>query len=261
MKFSAAALFLFAGCASAGGPQLSLTLKDGGYGSVKSALSPSLSFGGESNGLEYGASLDLSSDSLPKSIWGQTKSTVGGWSIKTRAELSQGKYDYGGKSSGAYITVEGTDDDETYVWGSGVVSDGDVHALKVGGKKIIETDAGKIMVAPRYSFENSDTEVVLGYEKDDTKAYLTLAEDQASLLVKQKLNDANSATIKADKDSGFVAATLTNESDLGSTKFTLTPEDIDVQINNDGWVAGITTSRKLDSEPQVRFSKSLTFGA
>lgn len=261
MKFSAAALFLLAGYASAGGPELSITLKDGGYGSVKSALSPTVSFEGESNGIEYGASVDLSSDSLPKSIWGQKRTSVGGgWSVKTRAEFTQGKYDFLGEGSGAYITIEGSDDDEeTFIWGSGVVAKGDVQTLKVGAKKIIETDGGKFMVAPRYSFETSAAHVCLGFKKDGTKAYLTVSEEEKSLLIKQQLNDDNSATIKAGT-SGFIAATVTNESDLGSTTVTLTQDDIDVEIKNGGWVAGIKSAKSLDSEPTVRFSKSLTFG-
>ncbi|VEU33988.1 unnamed protein product [Pseudo-nitzschia multistriata] len=260
MKFSAATLFLLAGYASAGS-QYSLTLKDGGYDSVRSALSPSLTYSGESNGMEYGSSVDLSSSSCPYSVWGQKKYSVGeGWTIKARSEYSKGKYDYDGDSAGTYITVEGSDaDEETFVWGSGVVGGKNVKALKVGAKKIINTDGGKFMVAPRHSFETSETHVCLGFTKDDTKAYLTLSEDEKSFLVQQQLDDDNSASVKAGC-SGFVAATMTNESDLGSTTVTVTPDDIDVEIKSDGWVAGIKSALSLDAEPTVRFSKSLTFG-
>mmetsp|Transcript_11619 Transcript_11619/g.33444 ORF Transcript_11619/g.33444 Transcript_11619/m.33444 type:complete len:268 (+) Transcript_11619:109-912(+) len=266
MKFSAAALFLFAGYASAGSPKLTLKLSDGDYGSVKSALNPSLSFAGESDGVEYGGSVDLSSDSLPKSIWGQTKASVSGWNIKTRAEVSNGKYDFGGKNTGAYITVEG-DSENTYLWGSGVVSKGDFHAMKFGGKTVMETKKGKFMVAPRvdYGVTNDDKigitdhAICYGFEKEDTQAYYTVEPSGANLLVKQKFNDANSGTVKADKNDGFVAATWTNQNDLGSTTLTLTKNDVDIQISNDGWVMGVKTSRKLDSS-KVRFSKALTFG-
>jgi len=62
--------------------------------------------------------------------------------------------------------------------------------------------------------------------------------------------------------SGFISATLTNESDLGSTTVTLTQDEVDVEIKNDGWVAGITSDKDLSvAKPTVRFSKSLSFGS
>jgi len=261
MKFSIAAVFLFAGNVYAGKPELSITLKDGSYGSIKSAASPVVNLSGESNSIEYGASIDLGSDGSPKSIWGQTSTSSQGWNLKTRAELSQGMYDFNGQGSGAYVSVEGIDEDEeTYLWGSAAISNGDVQPLKAGAKKIIESDGGKFMVAPRYDFETSATKIVLGFEKDDTSAYLTVTADDKDLLVEQKISDSNSGTFKAGT-SGFIAATLTNESEMGSTKVTLTSDEVDVEIKSDGWVAGITSDRNLgDAKPTVRFSKSLTFG-
>lgn len=221
-----------------------------------------MNFSGEADGVEYGGSVDLASDGLPRSIWGQTSSSVGGWNLKTRAEVSHMKYDYDGESDGVYVTVQGNDEaEETFAWGSGIVDKAGATPLKAGVKKVMDTDAGKIMVAPRYNFGTSTSAVVVGYENDDTRAYLTVEEGgEKNLLVEQKIDDDNSATIKAGL-SGLIAATLTNESDLGSTTVTLTSDELDVEINKDGWVAGITTSKNLaDAEPTVRFSKSLTFG-
>jgi flagellar basal body rod protein FlgF len=174
--------------------------------------------------------------------------------------LTHGKYDFDGEDTGAYVSVQGnTDDEEAFVWGSAAISKGDVKALKVGGKKIIGTDAGRIMVAPRYNFETSSAKVVLGFEKDDTNAYLTVSEDDKDLLVEQTIDDANSATLKLGT-SGFIAATLTNESDLGSTKLTLTTDEIDVEIKSDGWVAGMSCDKNLvNASPEIRFGKSHTF--
>jgi flagellar basal body rod protein FlgF len=260
MKLSAACLLLFAGFASAGKPGLSITLKDGCYGSIKSAVAPVVSLSGETDGVEYGLSVDLNSDNLPKSIWGQKKSSSGGWNLKTRAEMTQGKYDFNGKDSGVYITVQADDStEETYVWGSAAISTGLVEKLKIGAKKIIDTNGGKLMVAPRYNFEKASGKVVLGFEKEDTDAYLTISNDDKDLLVNQKIDDSNSATFKAGT-SGFIAATLTNESELGSTTVTLTSDEVDVEIQNDGWVAGIKSDRNLgNAKPTVRFSKSFDF--
>ena len=241
---------------------LQITLKDGSYGSIGSAVTPVLKLSGEKDDLEYGVSVDLASDGLPKSIWGQKSTSSKGWNLKTRAEYTEGKYDFDGEDSGAYLTVQGNDDDEeTFLWGSATVSTGNVKGLKAGMKKIINKDAGKFMVAPRYNFDDASAQIVLGYEKDDTDAYLTLSGDDQDVKIVQTLDDANSASLKIGS-SGFISATVTNESDMGTTTVTLTPDELDVEVNNDGWVAGVTCDKDLGSAaPTVRFSKSLTFGA
>ena len=228
---------------------------------MQSAAAPVLNLSGENDGLEYGASVDLASGSYPRSIWGEKSSSSGGWNLKTRAELSQGMYDFNGGDTGAYVTVEGTDDDEeTFFWGSAAISKGDVSPLKAGAKKVFPGDEGKFMVAPRYDFETSTAKVVLGFENDDTSAYLTVSEDDKDLLIEQKIDDSNSAKVKAGL-SGLISASLTNEGDLGSTTVTLTGDEVDVEVKSDGWVAGITCDKKIvGAEPTVRFSKSLSFG-
>lgn len=262
MKFSVISLVLLVGYASAGKPELSITLSDGSYGNVKSAVNPVVSLSGEGGGVEYGATVDLASDGMPKSVWGQTTASSGGWGLKSRVELTQGKYDFAGGDAGAYLTLQANDDsEETFLWSSAVVSQDDgVRSLKAGGKKILPTGVGKFLIAPRHNFETSDTKVVLGYEKDDTSAYLTVSEDDKDLLVNQRIDDTYSASLKIGAG-GFVSASATSETDTGSTKVTLTPDELDVEYSNDGWVAGISCDKNLASaKPTVRFSKSLTFG-
>ena len=85
--------------------------------------SPAVKFHGTSGGIEYGGSAELGTDGIPKSIWGQTTTTASGWNLKSRAELSHGLYDFDGEDSGAYVTVEGTNDDaDAFVWASGSMS-------------------------------------------------------------------------------------------------------------------------------------------
>ena len=114
---------------------------------MKEALSPSLSFSGTLDDAEIGGEIDLASSGKPKSIWGKKSATVGGWNIKTRVELSQGEYSFGkGEDTGAYVTIQGnSDDQETFVWGSGAVSKSKGEPLKVGAKKIFPTNSGKFM--------------------------------------------------------------------------------------------------------------------
>jgi hypothetical protein len=262
MKFSAVTLILFAGYASAGKPELSITLSDGSYGDIKSAVQPVVTLSGEGDGIEYGASVDLASDSMPKSVWGKTSASSGGWNLNTRAELSQGMYDFDGADSGVYVALEANDDDEkTFLWASAAVSAGDgVQGLRAGAKKVVDTDAGKFMVSPRYDFEDSSTAIVLGYEKDDTNAYVTSSEGKTDLLVKQKIDDTYSTSLKVG-NAGFITGTLTKQGDSGSTKVTVTSDELDLEIESDGWVAGVSCDKNLaNAKPSVRFSKSLSFG-
>jgi len=263
MKFSAACILLLTGYASASKPQLSFTLKDGSYDNVKSAVAPTVNIEGESGGIEFGGSVDLGSDSLPKSIWGQKTTDLGsGWGLKARAEISQGLYDFPmEEDTGAYVALEGSNEEENaYVWGSGHVSKKKfISPLRVGAKKVITVDAGKLLISPRYDFAEEEAKVVVGFEKDDTKAYATLSLEEKNLLVTHQINDDNSASVKAGTD-GLISASLQNDSDLGSTTVTYTPGEVDIEIKNDGWVAGISSSTAnfLDSEPVVRFSKTIT---
>jgi len=260
MKFLVAATILLSGYASAS-PELSLTLKDGSFGSLSEAGSPAIKFHGTSGGIEYGGSAELGTDGIPKSIWGQTTTTASGWNLKSRAELSHGLYDFDGEDSGAYVTVEGTNDDEdAFVWASGSMSaDGGFKPLTAGVKKVLEGDNGKFMIAPRFSFESHEAKVVVGFEKDDTKAYATLSQDEKNVLVEHKVNDSNSASFKAGS-AGFISASISNESDVGTTKLTYTGSSVDVEIENDGW-KGIGKIPRDGTEPTVHFSKTVAFTA
>merc|ERR1719491_1541282 len=130
-------------------------------------------------------------------------------------------------------------------------------------KKVFETDSGKFLIAPRYTFEDDTATVVLGYEKNDTSVFLSASQDAQDVKVTHKIDDDNTASIKFGAQNfpiGFQSATLENESGFGTTKVTLTSESADIELGKDGWVAGLTAT-SLDSEPVVRFSKKIAFSA
>jgi len=261
MKSTTAALFFIVASASAGGtPEVSITLKQGNFDNVQSALAPQISFEGDVQGVEYGVLMDATKLGVPK-VWGQVNSDVSGWNLKTRAEYTEGEYDYsteGGK--GVYLTVKGNNEEEnTFIWGSGAISKNNVSPLKAGAKKVFETDSGKFLIAPRYTFKDDTATVVFGYEKNDTSVFLSASQDAQDVKITHKIDDENTASIKGGAQ-GFLSATLENESGLGTTKVTLTSESADIELGKDGWVAGLT-ARSLDSEPVVRFSKKITFSA
>mmetsp|Transcript_51429 Transcript_51429/g.58279 ORF Transcript_51429/g.58279 Transcript_51429/m.58279 type:complete len:273 (+) Transcript_51429:76-894(+) len=268
MKFSAAALCLLVGSVSAGTPEINLNLKHGGYNSVSSALAPTLSFAGETEGIEYGVDADFSDPtvSIPKKLWGKKSTQAGGWTLDAKVEASHQAYDFDdNEDAGAYVTVNGADEaKETFVWGSGAASKAGVKPLRVGAKKIFESEAAKFMISPRYDAETGVAEVVLGVEKDDTKAYLTLSEEEQDLLVQHQINDDNSATLKAGA-TGFISASLTNDSDIGTTVVTVTPDDVDVEVSKDGWTMGVACVAEVrglaNAKPNIRFSKKVDLGS
>merc|ERR1712161_9718 len=175
----------------------------------------------------YGASVDVSSDLLPKSIWGQTTTNISGWNLKTRAEYTEGKYDHSTTDKkGVYVTAE---------------------------------DA-KFMISPRYGFESNSAKVVLGIEKDETKVYVTASLEDQDVKIMHKIDEDNTASIKAGR-SGFISASLENKGEFGSTTGTVTSDDVDIEVQKDGWVAGISASKPFtDAQPAVRFSKKIAFG-
>lgn len=143
------------------------------------------------------------------------------------------------------------------------------EALKIGGKRIFDVFDTKLMVEPRYNFEKGEGDVVLGVEKvhedeSDTRVYLTASQQDQNLLV-QHTRDSTTAAVKAGTSNGFMRASLKHDfPDLGSVKATITSDDIDLELKQDGWTAGASVPLEglgLNSEPTVRFSKKLSFSA
>ena len=246
-------------------------MSDGTFGSIQSALGPRIKLGGSQGPVEFGIDLDVPDKAnilgSPKSIWGQTTASVAGWSVKSRAEYTEGKYDYSSSGKrGVYLTLEAEDDSQqTFLWGSGEASTSGARPLKLGAKKVIPVQGSKIMVEPRYNFASTGADVCLGYEREvlgqDTRLYLTASASDQNLKVVRNLGDSNAASVKVGR-SGFMAATLENDSDLGSTKLTVEPGAVDAELNQDGWVAGIRVDKPFfGSEPTVRFAKKFSFSA
>ena len=125
--------------------------------------------------------------------------------------------------------------------------DGDVcRPLKVGAKKIVAVPAvvgnnGKVLLSTRHDFEDDESHVIVGYEKDYTQAYVTVSKKQQDLYVKPTINDSTSASTKLDR-SGILSASVTHDSDqYESTTITYKPEELDLTVTKDGWMAGIST--------------------
>jgi hypothetical protein len=191
---------------------------------------------------------------------------------RTHAEYSEGMYPYDSEGQrGVYLTVEAKNEDEnTFAWASGDVSLApNAEVLKLGAKRIFTMDSGtKLMVEPRYNFgEKGVPDVVLGVEKahddeSDTRVYLTASQKDQNVMI-QHTRDATTAAVKAGISDGFMRASLQQDFDnIGSLKATLTSKDVDLELAQDGWKAGVNVGLEglsLESEPTVRFSKTLSF--
>lgn len=219
-------------------------------------------------GIEVGASMDVGLDimSAPKSLWAQKKlPVVDGWNLKARAEYSEGQT-YRDGAQGVYVSLEANDDDRTcFGWASGDVSQKvGASPLKFGGKKIFATDKGKFMVEPRYrTYPGANPrgpDVCLGYEpNEDTQVYLTASKTDQNLKVVQAINDDNTLSVKAGTADGFLFAKLESSSDMGKSTITVSPGDLDVELEQDGWKAGMRVPYPYHtSEPEVRFSKKFS---
>lgn len=193
---------------------------------------------------------------------------------RTHAELSEGKYDYDSPDKrGVFLAVEVKNEDEdTFAWFSGDLSfTPKAEALKLGAKRIFNLkDSGtKLMVEPRYNFGERIPDVVFGVEKEhddesDTRVYLTASQQDQNVMI-QHTRDAITASVKAGTSEGFMRATLKQTfEDIGSVQATLTSKDVDLELKQNGWTAGVNLGLEglsLDSEPKVRFSKTISFSS
>lgn len=273
MKFSTASLLLLlSGSASAGWlghkTELTIHLQEGVH-DISEALAPEISMkGSQGENIDYGGSCAMLSPGTPGSVWGSVKSSDGKFNWDARLVASKGKYDFGdGEKNGVYGAVQGSNEEKnTFMWVSGACSTaGTVSPLKVGAKKVVELDDGKVMLSPRYDCATAEANLVLGYEKDNTQAYLTLSKEDQDLFVAHKINDSTSTTSKFGRQ-GFLSASVTHENEhLGSTTVTCTPDELGVEVTKDEWKAEVSTVGSPLSgahglkDLKVRLTKSMTF--
>ena len=213
-------------------------------------MKPDLSIKGSSGeDIEFGATFRCPE---AMSVWGKLKSTGGSYNWTTKLEASSDRYDFGdGNMQGVYGTVQGANPQkDLLLWASGACSTtGMCRPLKVGAKKIVAwregadvEDNGKVLVlVARHDFPHDDTAAVVGYVVADTEAYVTVSKQQQDLYVKHAINDRTSASTKWDRH-GILSASVTHDSDqYGSTTITYKPEELDLTVTKDGWMAGIST--------------------
>lgn len=258
MKFSTFSLLAILGVASAGRPQLSVTVTDGSFAGLD-GLDPSISWSAESSSgdvdLEYGIDLAAkpTSDiaSLPKKIWGKASTDIGGWKTTASADVE------GTDFAGAQYEIDAVNGDLSINLSA---SSSGVH--KVEASKGFDAGDAKVSVNPRYDLDSEEADVVINYDAGDTNVELTASAESQSVKIEHTAGDTNievnasadaqSLTISQQLDEkNKISPTITSsgdisvewERDLGddnSLTATIKPNDsVDLEWKDADWTANI----------------------
>eukprot|EP00529_Nitzschia_sp_RCC80_P030386 CAMPEP_0113482774 /NCGR_PEP_ID=MMETSP0014_2-20120614/23094_1 /TAXON_ID=2857 /ORGANISM="Nitzschia sp." /LENGTH=305 /DNA_ID=CAMNT_0000376305 /DNA_START=376 /DNA_END=1293 /DNA_ORIENTATION=- /assembly_acc=CAM_ASM_000159 len=227
MKLTIAYLALVAGVASAGRPQLSLSVQDGSFNGVD-GLNPTLNWEGSANSgdvnIDYGVEADArpTTDiaSLPRKVWGKASTNVAGWGVSARAERSRDSDDtnleFGADNDDADLSLR-------------VVASAGGGVDRVEATKGIDLDkTTRVTVNPRYSVADEEADVVVGWDNGDTQVTLTASADDQNVNVKHRLDNTN-IEIDASRDSQQV--TLDHQMDNTNVKLTASADNQEVTVS------------------------------
>jgi len=260
MKFSTITLLSMCAVASAGRPQLSISVQDGSFAGLD-AVDPTISWTGSSKSgdvdIEYGVDVGASSTdiaSLPKTIWGKASTEISGWVASVRAEIDASDM----KSADIEIEAENGDTSVKVV-----AATGDAFTVStVEATQGFDTDGARITVNPRYNVETEDADVVIAYDKGDTNIELTASADAQSVTVSQQVDDDNRIAPTVTSAGGVSLEWERSLGDDNSLTATVTPdESLDVEWKDSEWTASINmpiTGAKIDSA-KVNIKREVNF--
>jgi hypothetical protein len=263
MKFSLYALAAIVGVASAGKPQLSISVRDGSFDGLD-GLDPTLNWEGSTRSgdidLSYGveSSVRPTSDiaSLPRSVWGKAAANVAGWGVSARAEVDAQE-----RSSAALeFDANNADADLSLRMVASAGNGFDVRSIEA--TKGLDVNGARVTVNPRYSVADESADVVIGYSNEQTNVELTASADNQEVSVSHQLDNTNikltasaanqEVTISQQIDANNrVAPTLSRNGDISvewerslgddnSLTAKLRPNDsLDVEWKDDAWTANI----------------------
>lgn len=241
MKYTAAALLAVLGVASAGKPQLSLSVRDGSFDGIE-GLEPTISWeNSQKTGdldVSYGVSANArpTSDlaSLPKSIWGRVQTDVSGWGVSARAETEGLNFD----SAALEIDAENEDADlSVHMVAS---AGGSFNVRSVEATKGLDANGARVTVTPRFNLEEDSRDVVINYSNDDTNVKLTASADNQEVSFSQQIDSDNrlAPTVNSNGDLSLEWERRIN--DDSSLTATLKPNDnLSVEWRDAAWTANI----------------------
>lgn len=264
MKFSALALFAVVGVASAGRPNLSISVRDGKYDGID-GLDPTLTWENSASsgdvdisyGIEAAARPTTDIASLPRSVWGKASTAVSGWGLSARAEVDAQERD------NADIEVD-ADNEDNDISLRLTASAGSNSALKtVEATKGLDVDGARVTVNPRYNLESEEADVVIGYSNDSTNVELTASADNQEVSISHDISDSTNVKLTASVDAqevtisqqidddNRIAPTIDSDGNISvewerslgddnSLTATLKPnESIDVEWKDEAWTANV----------------------
>jgi len=258
MKFSTFSLLAIIGVASAGRPEIKVTLQAGSFAGLD-GLDPTINWSGEGSSgdvdLEYGIDLAArpTSDiaSLPKKIWGKATADIGGWTTTASADVE------GTDFAGADYEVDAENGDLSVKLSA---SASGVH--KIEATKGFDSEDAKVSVNPRYNLDTEEGDVVINYDAGDTSVELTAsasaqtvkiehtsgdtnievnasAEEQ-SLTISQQLDDDNRIAPTIDSNGDISVEWERSLGDDNSLTATIKPNDsVDLEWTDAEWTANI----------------------
>lgn len=239
MKFTIFALAM--GLASAGKPQVSISVRDGKYDGLD-GLDPTISWEGSSQAGEmdvsYGieASVRPTSDiaSLPKSVWGKVTASVGnGWGVSARAETD--RIDHIMDNAQFELEADQPDSQLNLRLTANTAGVKEVRATKG-----MEAAGGSMEIEPRYNVETSESDITIRYDHDGTNLELTASAENQELTISQQVDDDNKLSPTVNNRGDVSLAWERRISDDSRVTTTLKPNDsLNVEWQDSDWTASV----------------------
>jgi len=263
MKFSAVALFALFGAASAGRPQLSISVRDGNFDGLD-GLDPTLSWEASTSqgdvdlsyGVEAAARPTTDVASLPRKIWGKASTDVSGWGVSARVDIDPQSLD----SADLELNADNEDNDISLNMVARAGSGFNVQSIE--GTKGLDVNGARLTLTPRVNLDDDEKDVVIGYSNDNTDVKLTASMDSQEVEIKHRAGNTDVKLVaSADSqeltlsqkldDDNRIAPTISSNGDISvewerslgddsSLTATLKPNDsLDVEWKDDAWTANV----------------------
>lgn len=263
MKFSAVALFAVFGAASAGRPQLSISVRDGNFDGLD-GLDPTLTWEASTSqgdvdlsyGVEAAARPTTDVASLPRKIWGKASTDLSGWGVSARADIDPQALDSADLELNAECEVNDVSLNMVARAGGGF------NVQSIEATKGMDMNGARVTVTPRVNLEDDEKDVVIGYSNDNTDVKLTASMDSQEVEVNHRAGNTDVKLVaSADSqeltlsqqldDDNRIAPTISSSGDMSvewerslgddsSLTATLKPNDsLDVEWKDDAWTASV----------------------
>jgi hypothetical protein len=241
MKVSAVVLLAVIGCAAAGKPQLSISVRDGNFEGLD-GLDPRLTWSDSARSgdidLAYGieAAARPTSDlaSLPRKVWGKASTDVSGWGVSARAEVDAQERDH------ADLDIDASNEENDLSVHLTASAGNDFSIKTIEATKGFDQNGARVTVNPRYNVETEETDVIINYSTDETNIKLTASADNQEVTISQKIDDDNrvAPTINSNGDISVEWERRLGEDRSLTAK--LKPNDnINVEWKDDAWTANV----------------------